>query len=218
MPPQLVAAVGALPRLASGLADYLGRSDWPQRWQTLRAQFPAEPNFGEWLRWEAALEEIRAYAAVPATSRRDIVGQLGAGFAELIAASPAARLLPPQSRAANADEFALPTIFAFTLHRGDDALSLAQCRALHQTLAHGSEGRAPCLLGQPVGWGGDGDDQIAALRLCIGAGHIVTAHADSGAADRILADAATALATLETLLRQPSLFPDTNAAKERHVH
>ena len=112
LPPQLAQAVGALPRLAPGLADYLGRSDWPQRWQALRAQFPAEPNFGQWLRWEAALEEIRAYVAVPAKLRRDVVRQLGEDFARLIAASPSARLLPPQSPAGRGDEFARPTIFS----------------------------------------------------------------------------------------------------------
>ncbi|MCD0423904.1 cysteine desulfurase [Rubrivivax sp. JA1024] len=218
VPPQLVGPIGALPRLAPGLAAYLGRSDWPLRWQALRAQFPAQPNFGEWLRWEAALEEIRAYAAVPVRFRRDIIRKLGDGLAGLISASPSARLLPPQSRAANADEFALPTIFAFTLHRGGSTLSLAECRALHHALAHGTAGHAACLLGQPVGWGGRGDDKEAALRLCISAGHVVDSYADPAVPDRILTDAASALTTLETLLRQPSLFPDNNAAKERHVH
>lgn len=217
LPRQIAEAVGTLRRLAPGLADYLGRSDWPQRWRSLREQFPAQPNFGQWLRWEAALEEIRAYTAVPAKVRRDVVRRLGAGLAELIAGSPSARLLPPQSRAANADEFALPTIFAFTLQRGDRALSLAECRALHRALADGAADRPPCLLGQPVGWGGRADDAVAALRLCISARHVVDVHTDAGARDRILTEAAAAMATLEALLLQPSVSTD-NAAKEHHVH
>ncbi|NEW88331.1 hypothetical protein DU475_13805 [Rhodopseudomonas sp. WA056] len=217
LPPQLADAVEALPRQAPGLTGYLGRSDWPMRLTSLREQFPVQPNFGQWLRWEAALEEIRAYMAVPAKVRSDIIRQLGMRFAELIAASPSVRLLPPQSHSARGDEFARPTIFGFTLHRDARPLSLAECRMLHRALAEGTVGDAPCLLGQPVGWGGRTDEDVAALRLCISARHVIDIHADASARDRILADAAAAMTTLDALLHRPSVFTDT-AAEERHVH
>src|SRR6185437_4633220 len=55
--------------IAVGLADYANRNDWPQRWTALRSRFESRPNLGQWLRWEAALEEIKAYCAVPDTWR-----------------------------------------------------------------------------------------------------------------------------------------------------
>ena len=49
--------------IAPGLLEYTSRSDWPRSWPSLRSRFPIRANFGQWLRWEAALEEIRAYYA-----------------------------------------------------------------------------------------------------------------------------------------------------------
>ena len=60
----------------------------------LRTQFQSRPNFGLWLRWEAALEEIRAYHAIPESFRRTALATLGQGIARLIAASPSLRPLP----------------------------------------------------------------------------------------------------------------------------
>src|SRR5947207_2779490 len=66
------------------LRHYCRRSDWPRRWPSLRAQFLTRPNFGQWLRWEAALEEIRAYYAVPTEFRRTALAALGEAIAGLI--------------------------------------------------------------------------------------------------------------------------------------
>ncbi|WP_322514338.1 hypothetical protein SR870_14995 [Rhodopseudomonas palustris] len=210
VPPRFGAQIGALTQLAPGLADYSGRSDWPMRWRTLRAQFSAAPNFGQWLRWEAAMEEIRAYTAVPDDFRRAALRTLGDGIARLIAASPALRLLPPQPHPERGDEFAAPSIFAFTLAPGGAPLSLAQCRAIHAALRDGAPGATPCLIGQPVGWGGVNEDAVAALRICISARHVIDAYAADpdlahGALDRILDDAATIVASIDALLQQPAL-------------
>ncbi len=47
-------------KLPPGLLDYTSRGDWPKDWSALRARFPGRLNFGQWLRWEAALEEMGA--------------------------------------------------------------------------------------------------------------------------------------------------------------
>jgi hypothetical protein len=205
VPPRLDAAIDALPQLAPGLADYSSRSDWPMRWRGVRAQFEAAPNFGQWLRWEAALEEIRAYYAVPDGFRRAALRTLGTGIADLINAAPGFQLLPPQRHPQRRDEFAEPTIFAFTLEAGGQPLSLAQCRVIHAALRDGAMDRSQCLIGQPVGWGGSIDDAVGALRICISARHVTdafAAHPDlsPGAFDRILKHAATAIADIAALL------------------
>ncbi|SEO04789.1 hypothetical protein [Rhodopseudomonas pseudopalustris] len=224
VPPQLGQAIGAMTELAPGIADYSSRSDWPMRWRGLRAQFSAAPNFGQWLRWEAALEEIRAYYAVPIAFRRAALRQLGDGIAKIIAGAPALRLLPPQPRPGHDDEFSDPSIFAFTVEPGGHPLSLAQCRAIYSALRDDRPGdtpvgapAAPCLIGQPVGWGGRDDDAVAAMRICISARHVIdawAAHPDlaHGALTRILDDAATAVANIQALLPQPDAI-----AKDFHA-
>ncbi|ABD08969.1 conserved hypothetical protein [Rhodopseudomonas palustris HaA2] len=221
VPPRLGAQIDALTQLAPGLADYASRSDWPLRWRGLREQFSAAPNFGQWLRWEAALEEMRAYYAVPDEFRRAALRTLSDGIAKVIAASPSLTLLPPQPRPEHGGEFANPSIFGFTLTSGGAALSLAQCRAIHAALREGSPDDPPCLIGQPVGWGGPGHDAVAALRICISARHVVDAFAAQPgqaqhAIDRILGDAARIVARLETLLL-PQPAP-TTPAQDRHAH
>ncbi|MGP9813418.1 hypothetical protein ACTZWT_18070 [Rhodopseudomonas sp. NSM] len=220
VPPRLGAQIGALTQLAPGLADYASRSDWPMRWRGLRAQFSAAPNFGQWLRWEAALEDIRAYYAVPDEFRRAALRTLGCGIARLIAASPALRLLPPQPHPERDDEFAAPSIFAFTLAPGGAPLSLAQCRAIYTRLRDETQNATPCLIGQPVGWGGANDDAVAALRICISGRHVTDAfatHPDRphDAFGRILDEAAAVIAAIHALLPQPDSI---EIAKDQYAH
>jgi hypothetical protein len=195
--------------LAGGLVDYCGRSDWPKRLGAVRAQFAARPNFGQWLRWEAALAEIRAYCEVPDAFRRMAMRQLGQGIARIIDAAPSLDLLPPQHHPAKDDEFAYPSIFAFTARRNGETLSLAQCRSIHAALIDDgiSDDVPGVLIGQPVGWGGGASDQIAALRICIGARHITeawSASADHANAvlQRVLGEAGTVVGRIEWLLRR----------------
>lgn len=206
VPRQLLAEVAAKD-LARGLGDYLGRSDWPQSLPELRAQFSARPNFGQWLRWEAALAEMRAYFDVPQAFRRSAMHLLGDGLARIIDASPSLDLLPPQPHSGN--EFASASIFAFTLRRGGETLSLSQCRAIHAALIDdGASDDAPrILIGQPVGWGGRTDDRFGALRICVSARHITEAFAaspepSSAALQRVLGEAGTVVGRIEWLLRQ----------------
>ncbi len=216
IPPRLAATIDGVCALASGLAAYTTRSDWPSRWRALREQFAVTPNFGQWLRWEAALEEIRAYDAVPLPFRRAALRLLGDGITRLVQASPALRLLPPQPRSAEADEFGLPTIFAFTCAPHGQPLSLSQCRAICEVLQNSG---TPGLIGQPVGWGGCADDEIAALRLCISARHVIDAWAahpgDAAIAiAQILDDAAAVIGRIEALLMQPDFSAQ---AKDLHA-
>ena len=105
--------------IAPGFFDYVGRSDWPMTWTALRSRFESRPNFGQWLRWEAALEEIGTYYAVPDAFRALALSRAAAGIESLIALSPslrAVRRLRRKPRIGD-EEFAQRTIFPFTLHR-----------------------------------------------------------------------------------------------------
>lgn len=163
----------------SGLGDYVGRSDWPMGWTSLRAASPERINLGAWLRWEAALAEIRAYHAVPEGYRRMALRELGATIEGLLALSPVIRPAAVLAETGDDGELGYPTIFPFALHRAGRLLEAAEVqrvyRALQRDLGDSFSGAAAevasrqCLVGQPVPITPADSGASALLRLCIGA-------------------------------------------------
>jgi hypothetical protein len=208
--------------IAPGLFEYSSRSDWPHNWPGLRSRFPVRANFGQWLRWEAALEEIRAYYRVPDEFRKTALMTFGEGVEWIIASSPSLRLLPPQQRSGGEgigeDEFSQRTIFPFVIRRGDRILSLEQCKKLYRALARDAVDVAsadapaavaakPCLIGQPVALGCGEGQPTAALRICASARLVTEAwspDADIGRGNlqRELGHVGTVVAKIEWLLAQ----------------
>ena len=177
----------AVDGIAPGLREYSCRSDWPKNWPALRSRFPVRANFGQWLRWEAALEEIRAYYSVPDGFRVSALTTFGQGVEHLIASSRSLHLLPPQHTpedgSADDEELALPTIFPFVIRHRGRALSPDDCRTIHRALSRNARDAAAaneggrdqeiaaqvCLVGQPVALGESAGHPAAALRICAGA-------------------------------------------------
>ncbi|MFL6808535.1 MAG: hypothetical protein ACJ8FD_05950 [Bradyrhizobium canariense] len=169
--------------IAPGIFDYAGRCDWPVAWTTLRSRFERRPNFGQWLRWEAALAEIGSYYGVPGAFRARMLAELAAGIDSMIALSPSLRAVPTAIEKSGADdeEFAQATIFPFTLLRGGKPVSIAETSAVHRALARdlaeeisGSAADRQvaaqrCLVGQPVRLERQDGAPQAVLRLCVGA-------------------------------------------------
>jgi hypothetical protein len=186
VPAGLAETIDAIDEIAPGMLEYSSRSDWPMQWQALRSRFPIRANFGQWLRWEAALEEIRTYYEVPDEFRRMALTAFGKGVERIIASSPCLQLLPPQPRPGDGgidEELAERTIFPFVIGTKDYALSLDDCRKIYRVLARDARDSVPadlhgrdaeiaakaCLVGQPVALGQRGPHPIAALRICAGA-------------------------------------------------
>ena len=187
VPAGLSQALGAVTEVASGVREYSSRSDWPMNWTTLRSRFPIRANFGQWLRWEAALEEIRAYYSVPSEFRLLALTTFRKGVERIVASSPSLRLLPPQQRPENGsaddEEFAQTTIFPFVISRDDRVFSLEDCRKIYRALAGDARNTAAasghgydpeiaakiCLVGQPVALASRERHPFAALRICAGA-------------------------------------------------
>jgi hypothetical protein len=205
--------------IAPGFLEYSSRSDWPGNWPNLRSRFPIRTNFGQWLRWEAALEEIGAYYRVPDEFRRMALTNFGKGVERIIASSPSLRLLPPQQRpggaSADDEELAQRTIFPFVIRHGTGVLSLEDCRKLYRALACGAANAAGaddpeiaaklCLIGQPVALGCDERYPAAALRISASARLVTEAWSSDedsarGNLQRALDQVGTAVAKLESLL------------------
>lgn len=185
--------------IAPGILDYAGRCDWPMAWTALRSRFERRPNFGQWLRWEAALAEIGSYYAVPAAFRAGMLAELAAGIDSMIALSASLRRVPAASSMADTDdeEFAQPTIFPFALLRDGKPVTIAETAAVHRALARdfseeisGSAADRDvaaqrCLVGQPIRLERQDETPQAVLRLCIGARLVTEAwSADRAAARR----------------------------------
>jgi hypothetical protein len=207
VPGRFAQRLDATATIPPGLLDYCSRSDWPQNWAGLRAHFPARTNFGQWLRWEAAIEEIGGYFRVPDSFRQKALATFGRAVERMIAASASLDLLPWQERPLDDcdEELAQRTIFSFVITRGERLRSLDECRSLYRALA-GSTAQ-PCLIGQPVALGAavEGGSPAAALRISASARLVSQAWSpNADVADRNLQraidDAGTVIKNLEVLL------------------
>ena len=178
VPESLQAGVARIAAVPAGLCDYTARDDWPACFAGIRTQLPARQNVGQALRWVAAVEEIRAYFAVPELFRRLALAELAAAVPRHIARFPEFALLPEPPGAdadPDQDEFAVRTIFAFTAIGDGRALAFAQARRLHQALNMDAAalglGRVdgvaatPCHIGQPVAIADREGGTTGALRI-----------------------------------------------------
>lgn len=86
LPPAIAARLRGAACLPAGLADYGGAADWPP--DATAASFEPGANPGMVLRWQAALAEMEAFAAVPDAVARSLVLRFIAGVDRAIAASP----------------------------------------------------------------------------------------------------------------------------------
>jgi len=159
--------IAAWTEMPVGLSDYATRFDLPVRWSAARSALPVAPNFGQWLRWEAALEEMRAYYTLPVCYRRSTLAQLAEVIENSIASSKHLELLPERDASEDAlddEEMSCRTIFPFLVKHDGSSLDLDAMtkiyRALNRSLSSDVPDDAtdveralvsiPCHIGQPV--------------------------------------------------------------------
>lgn len=189
--PQRVADALELAPVPRGLFDYFSASEWPRAWRTLRRQFSSQLNFGAWLRWEAALAEMRAYFAVPRETRQTILERFAATVTDRLSRSSVVTLLPEQeedfSDRLDDEEFVHRTVFSFVPRIHGCALTRDSCvkiyRALNRDLSNEIHSFANaeerwlatriCHVGQPVPLQDADGAPTAALRISTSA-HLVS--------------------------------------------
>lgn len=165
VPRKLADDLGAAPAMPAGFAAYGTALDWPSDWGWSRHHPRRQPNLGQMLRWECALEEMRLYYAVPADFRHRVLAECGEKARAKLAGSkrlaPVAALPSPQ-----------PTIFSFRLRLGSGMADLETCRRLYRAMrrdlsshfAVNQVAAIPCQIGQPVALAKGG-----ALRMALSA-------------------------------------------------
>lgn len=165
LPPQVAGRMAAAPG-CPGMAAYAGRADMPADWPSAR-YLPHAVNIGMLMRWDAALSELRAFAALSEADVAAFLDTFAAQVRARLAADPVFEVLPTPAleRAAAGLWDSRQTIFPFLLRHlrdGEPArdFSRQETRAAYETL-----GRSGILLGQPVACGQRIGTEISALRL-----------------------------------------------------
>jgi len=233
VPATLSAAMAARAAVPAELRDYTSRGDWPATWHGVRATLRAQGNLGQLLRWTAALEEMRAYFAVPEAFRTLALASFAAIVPEFIAGHADLALLPDGERSLSGSpdeldgEMAARTIFPFTLRCGDRLLSPAEARRVYRALNEDIAAVLPpgasfaerqlaarlCHIGQPVEIAGTGGESTAALRLSAGARVVSENWSDAGE-DAAIGNLHREFAQIRTILDKIDLLLRNLAALE----
>jgi hypothetical protein len=171
----------SLPR---SLCAYSARADWPEGWSNTNI-FENVANFGLLLRWEASLEELRAFRAIPEEDVIQFLKAFGQIIGEHLQSNPYLEPLPvppldryPLSQAGSWDQ--CQTIFPFLLYRpaahaGKEPLDRHQTLEIYRILQADSGDGLRCQFGQPVACGSRDGILVSALRICASARLIVQA-------------------------------------------
>jgi hypothetical protein len=201
VPESLQRDVARIHRVPAGLVDYMARDDWSARFARIRGNLPIRANVGQLLRWIAAVEEIRGWFAVPTLFRKLALAEFAAAMPRHIARFSEVALMPEPLHApgdavdADQDEFAVRTIFPFTVTHEGRALSFEQTRWLHKALNSDAAvlglphadpiAATPCHIGQPVAIADGRGGTIGALRISADARLVSESWAGAGAGDLV---------------------------------
>jgi hypothetical protein len=187
VPEPVAMRIATIKSVPMGLTDYTSRYDWPIVWPRIRSSLPTRMNTGQLLRWFAAIEEMRAYFAVPELARKIALQELGSIVLRAIVQLPDLNLLKTNVAAANRrdapDEFDNQTIFSFLVCRHSKPLSYDDSKLLFRAMnvdlsSSFRASRVPaqadlaselCHIGQPVAIADGAGGYAGALRISLDA-------------------------------------------------
>ena len=245
VPKRLSGSFAALRKLPHGLFDYADRSDLPRLWSGLRPDLAFQPNFGQWLRWEAALEEMRCYYALPLSYRTAVMSGLAEAIPKVIASSGCLKYLsvPKGLDGSNArnDEFASPTIFPFLVRNAEGYLGVDETAEIYRSLNCDISNELssdaplcervlaarPCHLGQPVALTLPGIGAAAALRIAVGARALFESwspgpNAVNRSLEAVMADVSIVVRKIELLMKlreqKHAVADQTNVSATENRH
>src|SRR5579864_92920 len=186
LPPAVAEHCRTLTWVPAGMRDYTNASDWPPGFSGLRAALPSRSNLGEWARWVAALEEMRAYFAVPKPFRQLALRQFSEAVPRLIASEASCEALNFDGELegdSDDEEWGFRTIFPFFVRRSGRLMPQAQTTTLYRALNDDVAALLPttlppmlrllgarrCHIGQPVAVADGPNRIVGALRISAGA-------------------------------------------------
>ncbi len=166
------------------------------------------------LRWEAALQSLRAFRALPEDRIRNFLLAFAAAIRKHIAQHPQLESLPvpPLERGPLMEDNAwdtVQTIFPFLLHHAGDGglspLTREETLKVFQQLPEARPGLQRGRLGQPVLCGSRQGTPVSALRLCVSARTVIMALQGGGQGEeRVIHEACVVLDEAARLTEAPS--------------
>ncbi|MDA8381600.1 MAG: hypothetical protein M0037_00740 [Betaproteobacteria bacterium] len=165
-------------------------------------------NFGLVMRWEAALEELRAFRQVPDEKVLGFLTRLAAAIQLHLRSDPSFDFIDawPLDRGIPNNESSwdrVPTIFSFMLRHEHGWLDPAQTAWVYRSMqaqgisptnrSGGRQQRLRYQLGQPVACGIRCGQPVTALRVCASARLVVEASRPGGSEAMLIAQATAAL-------------------------
>lgn len=211
--------------LPHALLAYSTRADWPPGWEKVGI-LDDVANFGLLLRWEAALQELRAFREVPEAKIAGFLQAFAHAIDHRLTSDPwfeplSVPRLDRRPWLTNDCWDQIPTIFPFLLFQGGSPAGKSplsrEKTALVYRLLQEDLTRYPgldltgesvdiaklrCQLGQPVACGVKNGVPVSALRLCASARLVVEATAENGRhASAVIERALAALAKTALILR-----------------
>jgi hypothetical protein len=203
--PEAAAARMQAARAPRALADLCLQGELPDGWRGA-PELKAKANFGLVLRWEAALEEMRRFSALPPAAVTRFFGDFAAAVGERLAEDEAFEAAPvrPLERTglgAPASWDRVQTIFPFFLKRGGRTMTSLETLGVQRLMtvdlgawAGWDVAGRRVQLGQPVHCGKRQGADLSALRLCLSARLAVEALAPGGCgAEAMIGEALVAL-------------------------
>jgi hypothetical protein len=206
-----------LRRLPPALRCYSSQAEWPRGWAGASALAEVE-NYGLLLRWEAAVEELRAFREAPEAAVTEFATKFAGAINKRLASDPAFaplpapsldRLAPTAADTPAAHWDSIQTIFPFLLRhvagpregmvfsREEVAATYRwlrrDARAIIDSPSHDTLAELRCELGQPVPCGTRDGTPVSVLRICNSARLIVQATQGGDAVDSVIQQALAAL-------------------------
>ena len=167
--------------ISPALRAYSSKAEWPKDWKA-REELAANVNFSLLFRWEAALEEMRAFQTLPVDKIKNFFDEFSVIIQNRLASDPLFEALPLPTLDRKALNIPpswdnVTTIFPFFLRRfgsKDGLLSNDQSTELYRLLGKDLTGdhkpevaSLTCQLGQPAKCGEREGQTLGALRMCM---------------------------------------------------
>ncbi|RJF98609.1 hypothetical protein [Noviherbaspirillum saxi] len=168
---------------SEGISNYSSRADWPVDWYGAD-RLNSTANYGQLLRWEAGLAELRRFAAVPEARVTAILESFSNAVIARLQGDPRFEPLAvpalDRGHVASSGWDCKQTIFPFLLYAAEKCgrrpLSCEEVALVYQRIgqardkafANGNE-RPGCEIGQPVAVGMRDGTEVSVLRICMSA-------------------------------------------------
>jgi hypothetical protein len=187
--------------LPKALAETCLLGELPEGWRGA-PDLAARANFGLVLRWEAALEEMRRFTALPQAAVASFFGAFAEAICERLADDDAfepvaVRPLERTGLGAAASWDRIQTIFPFYLKTEGQLMTPVQTLSVQRMMgvdlgewAGWDVAARRVQLGQPVHCGKRGEAELSAVRLCLSARLAVEALAPGGCGSAAVIDEA----------------------------